>query len=108
MARGPHIATQWKLPASPYAKAASTEAIMGREGASARPSCRHCAAPCEGDYCCNGCRRASELHGALSVVPEAASSWLTCDLQGLHCAACVTVIEATFRAQPGAREITIN
>lgn len=41
-------------------------------------------------------------------MPGSASTWLTCDLQGLHCAACVTVIEATFRSQPGASEITIN
>ncbi|MCC6808796.1 MAG: heavy metal translocating P-type ATPase [Deltaproteobacteria bacterium] len=84
---------------------------MDAENANARPRsrCLHCGSPSTDTYCCAGCRQASELGGALSVEEqEPDAAWLVCDVGGLHCAACVSLIEATFRAQPGAREITIN
>jgi Cu2+-exporting ATPase len=69
--------------------------------------CEHCGAPSAARFCCSGCAHVAELRTELAS-PEGEAAWIDCDLQGLHCSACVSLIEATFRTQTGAKEITIN
>ena len=99
--------------------------------------CRHCGVPSSAPFCCTGCEAAHALlsgkglerfyalqDGAGLPVGEAATSstaWLerlleeqplsgsiTLDVEGIHCAGCVWLIQTLFQKKPGAVEIVVN
>src|SRR4051812_2305866 len=118
-ANGPHMATQCTLPVKPKMKGASNSVGSNMEVgvASAAPTprrCIHCQNPTlsDSDYCCNGCRHAhllvSTAEGHIEAQTDGSAEEIDCRLQGLHCSACVSVIESLFLTVPGATGITIN
>lgn len=110
--------------------------------------CRHCATPCDGEFCCDGCEQVHELlrEGDLvryyelregpgqpavdAIRPLADDAWLdvesariagtvdepgdasltlvALDVEGLHCTACVWLIEELFRRTGSAGRSDLN
>jgi Cu2+-exporting ATPase len=107
-------------------------------GAAARPLCRHCGAPTAGTaFCCGGCAAAHEAIGALGLdayyrwpgavapaqprdapsapdcadfVRREADGTASLDLmvEGLHCAACVWLIETALGRDPDVTAARMN
>jgi Cu2+-exporting ATPase len=100
-------------------------------------ACRHCGTPTVGaEFCCAGCATVFELlhseglaryydlrsgpatpvPGAradhkwleLAAAPRTETARLVLDIQGLHCAACVWLVDELFRRTPGGLRCVVN
>ena len=102
----------------------ATEAISNSEAhcCSAELTCKHCGAPSEsGDFCCAGCAAANAametMQGAdhintsfasLATKAEDGTHGLELAVEGIHCAACIRLIENALTAHKDVVQARVN
>ncbi len=97
---------------------AKTVSISETDCCSAELTCKHCGGNCEsGDYCCSGCEAASKAIDVMSMTTSFSSLaqhlengefQLELAVEGIHCAACIRLIENALSANDEVTYVRVN
>jgi len=87
-------------------------------------SCKHCGKECADEFCCSGCEAVYHIHdeklqqkeavisnntGYEDFVEEGDNAYsITLQVDGMHCAACIMLIENALNSQAGVKSARVN
>ena len=97
---------------------AKTVPISATDCCSPKLTCKHCGSNCvSGDYCCSGCEAASKAMDAMKTATSFSSIakplegdefQLEIAVEGIHCAACIRLIENALSANDEVTHVRVN